>query len=190
MALLLGLTGPPGAGKDTAAAHLVRSHDFAKFAFADEIRQAALTLDPYIPGAGRLSDAVYKCGWTQAKNHWPEVRRILQLLGTELGRELHGQDAWVSRTFDRIDALPSDQPVVVTDCRFRNEASTVREHGGLIVRINRTTTAPDAVMDHASERESAGLLPDYVLPNHLTLDELHRRLDRLVTRTLKRRRHC
>ena len=111
-------------------------------------------------------------------------------MGTELGRQLHGEDVWITKTFARIGVMPLDQSVVVTDCRFRNEASTVREHGGLIVRINRTTTAPDAVMDHASERESAGLLPDFVLPNHSSLDELHRRLDRLVTRTLKRRRHC
>ncbi len=188
--ILFGLTGPPGCGKDAAADHLAEAHGFARVAFADPIRQAALILDPYIPGAGRLSDVVHQYGWTTAKTRWPEVRRILQLLGTELGRQLHGEDVWITKTFARIGVMPLDQSVVVTDCRFPNEAQAIREHGGLVVRINRSTTAPDAVMDHASERESAGLLPDYVLPNHSSLDELHRRLDRLVARTLKRRRHC
>ena len=85
MRILFGLTGPPGCGKDAAADHLAEAHGFARVAFADPIRQAALILDPYIPGAGRLSDVVHQYGWTTAKTRWPEVRRILQLSGTNQG---------------------------------------------------------------------------------------------------------
>jgi hypothetical protein len=85
--ILFGLTGPPGCGKDAAADHLAEAHGFARVAFADPIRQAALILDPYIPGTGRLSDVVHQYGWTTAKTRWPEVRRILQLLGTELAAD-------------------------------------------------------------------------------------------------------
>jgi hypothetical protein len=187
MALLLGLTGPPGAGKDASAAHLVGSHNFKRFAFADQIRQAALVLDPLVKGRTRLSAVVADHGWDIAKTEWPEVRRLLQVLGTELGRDLHGPDVWVDRVFTAIGDLPPDQRVVISDCRFPNEAAAVRAHGGFIVRINRTVHQLDAVMSHPSETESAGLKPDYVLSNHGTLGELARRLDRLVPRFQKQR---
>ena len=188
MGLLFGLTGPPGAGKDAAALHLIEAHGFKRLAFATEIRRAALLLDPYIPGAGRLSDAVYRCGWTLAKTHWPEVRRLLQVLGTELGRDLHGPDIWVAKVFDAIHQFDADQHVVITDVRFQNEAVAVRSHGGRIVRLNRNCHSPDVVMTHLSEVESAGIRPDYVIPNHGDLAELHGRIDRLVTRSQAFRR--
>ena len=187
MSLLIGLTGPPGAGKDVTAAYLCGSHDFQRFAFADQIRSAALVLDPLVKGRTRLSAVVASHGWDTAKTEWPEVRRLLQVLGTELGRDLHGADVWVDKTFAAIRELAPDQRVVISDCRFRNEAAAIRAHGGFIVRINRDIPRLDAVMSHASEVESAGLTPDYVLPNHGTLGDLVRRLDRLVPRFQKQR---
>jgi len=187
MALLLGLTGPPGAGKDATAAHLVGSHNFRRFAFADPIRQAALVLDPLVKGRTRLSAVVADHGWDISKTQWPEVRRLLQVLGTELGRDLHGPDVWVDKTFAAIRELLPAQRVVISDCRFPNEAAAVRAHGGFIVRINRHVHQLDGVMSHPSEVESAGLTPDYVLPNHDTLSDLARRIDRLVPRFQKQR---
>ncbi|MBT6872238.1 MAG: hypothetical protein HOA26_03225, partial [Actinobacteria bacterium] len=81
--LLLGLNGPPGCGKDTAANYLVAEHNFTKVAFADPIRVAAFGLDPFVGPGVRLSEIVAAYGWDQAKRSWPEVRRILQALGTE-----------------------------------------------------------------------------------------------------------
>ena len=36
--MILGLTGPPGSGKDTLADHLVEKYNFKRVAFADPIR--------------------------------------------------------------------------------------------------------------------------------------------------------
>lgn len=191
MGMLIGLTGPPGAGKDAAALHLVERHGFHRLAFADAIREACLVLDPFIDDFGgggyRLSEIVEFFGWDYAKNEVPEVRRLLQVLGTELGRELHGPEVWVDKVFDAISRL-DDQPVVIADVRFENEAAAIRSHGGRIVRLNRSTSSSDAVMSHRSEVESAGLMPDCVIPNHGDLAQLHGRLDRLVTKTLALRR--
>ena len=64
----------------------------------------------------------------------PEVRRLLQVIGTEAGRDIHGIDVWVDMTFDAIQKLGPDQPVVLTDIRFANEAQRLRSHGGHLVR--------------------------------------------------------
>ena len=186
MSMLIGLTGPPGCGKDTAAAHLVKTHGFVRVAFADTIRQVALAIDPYVHFF-RLSEIVDLYGWDKAKRQ-PEVRRLLQVIGTEAGRDFHGADVWVDRTFAAIKQLGPDQPVVITDVRFDNEARRLRTFGGRLVRIRRQTDNHDAVLGHRSETESAKLNSDHYLPNDGSITELHRRLDRLVDRLDKQRR--
>jgi hypothetical protein len=95
----------------------------------------------------------------------------------------------VNKVFDRVLALPPDQRVVISDVRFGNEASAVRARGGTVIRIKRGIRPPDVVMDHASERESAALRADHILPNTGSLDQFHGRIDRLVYRRLALRRN-
>ena len=99
-----------------------------------------------------------------------------------------GVDDWVDRTFDTIKNLGPDQPVVITDVRFDNEARRLRTFGGRLVRIRRQTDNHDAVLGHRSETESAKLNSDHYLPNDGSITELHRRLNRLVDRLDKQRR--
>ena len=186
MSMLIGLTGPPGCGKDTAAAHLVKDHGFARLAFADPIRQVALAIDPYVH-LFRLSEVVDMLGWEKAKQQ-PECRRLLQVIGTEAGRDIHGTDVWVDKTFATIQQFGPDQPVVITDVRFDNEARRLRTFGGRLVRVRRRPANHDAVLGHRSETESAKLNSDHYLPNDGSVTELHRRLDRLVDRLDKQRR--
>lgn len=65
-----------------------------------------------------------------------ENRRLLQLEGTERGRNVHGADYWLNILFNWIQAY-SKPPnhfslFVITDCRFPNEAAWVSKHGILI----------------------------------------------------------
>jgi len=177
---LLGLTGQPGAGKNTAADYLVEHHGFVQVAFADPIRQAALTLDPFVGTFYRLSEVVAMVGWDQAKVRYPESRRILQTLGTELGRDLHGPDVWVSMIFQKIDALAAGQPVVITDVRFRNEAEALWGRGGTLVRLRRQQDHRPEVLAHRSETESAALIADAEIFNETSRADLYRRLDLLL----------
>jgi len=175
---LLGLTGQPGAGKNTAADYLVEAHGFVQMAFADTIRQVALVIDPYVHFF-RLSDVIGMIGWEKAKRY-PEVRRLLQVIGTEAGRDVHGSDVWVDKTFAAIEELGPNQPVVLTDVRFDNEARRLRSLGGRLVRIQRQTDNQDTVLAHRSETESAALLADVEVTNHSTQAALYRRLDLLL----------
>jgi hypothetical protein len=190
MSLIIGFTGKPRAGKDTAASRLVEYHGFTRIAFADPIREAMMQLDPYVQGCTRLSYVVNKFGWEYAKDNWTEVRRLLQVFGTEVGRDLFGQDVWVERLMAYIDSQPSGHRIAITDVRFEDEAKALRDRGAFIVCINRTSEhSNDVVLSHRSETESAGILPNYVVPNQKGLEELYFRLDRLVPRLAKQRRN-
>jgi hypothetical protein len=78
-------------------------------------------------------------------------------------------------------------PVVITDVRFGNEAAALRRCQGTLIHLRRSSaTSNHAVMAHSSETESAAITADISIPNNGTLDDLNRRLDRLVYRLSKR----
>jgi hypothetical protein len=131
---ILGLTGYARHGKDTAAAVLVNEYGFTRVSFADGVRSMALAIDPFITAGIRLSSIVRVGGWEQAKAV-PEVRRLLQKIGTEGVRDHIGYDSWVKAGKVKINAI--DGPVVITDVRFLNEAQAVLDWGGYMIRLVR-----------------------------------------------------
>lgn len=128
-------------GKTTAADYLVDTYGFTRLAFADPVKYiAADLLNHMIDVLGTYTgnrDSSYD--WTynqiQKRKGEPQVRKLLQLVGTELGRELLGhENVWVDILVDRANTYDS---VVVDDCRFPNELEALRESGFHIVRITR-----------------------------------------------------
>lgn len=200
MTKLIGLTGPPrgsnlgtaGCGKDTAAAALVAA-GWTRDAFADRMRTAILALDPFVPttsrdGETRLSHLVGYYGWDDTKREFPEVRRLLQKFGTEAGRDIHGDSCWVNLLFKKTwwDSEDGSVPVVsnrenrrsgvvVTDCRFENEAEAIRRAGGLVISITRPGLAhlDGGNSSHASENGLPRELIDCVVVNDSTVADLH-----------------
>lgn len=174
---LIGLVGYAGAGKDAAAEGLT-AIGWERVSFADPLRQMALAIDPYIPChagvSGRLASYVDAMGWTKAKQH-PEVRRLLQVIGTEAVRNIIGPDTWVELARKKI--CDSTNSVVVTDVRFANEAAMIAGLGGALVRIMRPGCGP--VNDHPSDALVHSLTVDTVIMNDGSLEELQARLVRL-----------
>jgi hypothetical protein len=175
--LLVGLCGYAGSGKDEAAKGLV-ADGWERVALADAVREAMLALDPIIGRwhpdtpvqaqvSGRLSALLHSPDdWSDLKLH-PEVRAFLQRLGTEAGRDIHGQDCWVNIARRKILATTSD--VVVTDIRFANEAAMIRDLGGVLIRVERPGVGP--VNEHVSE-----VMPfeaDHTLLNDGSIEQLH-----------------
>jgi hypothetical protein len=171
----IGITGNKEVGKDTAALALI-AKGYHRIAFADPVRRMALAIDPVLFTSNarqnptyRLSDMVESVGWDKAKQH-PEVRRLLQRIGTEAGRQVLGHDIWVE-TADR-EAAQHDR-IVFTDVRFDNEATYVRRNGGIVVRIIRDGRKGD---DHTSEQ---GICPQFIdaeIHNDSSIEVLHERL--------------
>ncbi len=156
--MLIALTGYARAGKDTVGKILVEEHGFHRISFADRLKRFALALDPILEVEPDLDTAPYKAslrhivdlygGLEQAKE-LSAVRSFLQELGT-VARDVLGQDVWVDAA---LSEMASHEHVVITDCRFRNEARHVRSLGGKVVRIVRPGVTP--VNLHVSETEMA-----------------------------------
>ena len=170
--MIIGLSGYGGAGKDTVAKYLVENYGYERRAFADPIKDALVKLNPYITPNVRVSDIVEAYGWDVAKKGYPEARRLLQVLGTEVGREMFGEDFWV--ILSMTDILPEDK-IVFSDVRFESEAREILKLGGILVRVDRPTVGP--VNSHESEVALDKWDFDWHLRNVDTKDTLHRMVD-------------
>ena len=168
---LIGLSGYAGAGKDEAARVLVAA-GWTRVSYADVLREFLVAVDPLVPTPcgipTRLSALVAQDGYEHAKRTYPEIRQLLQRLGTDAGRRILGENVWVEA------ALAAHEPldrIVVTDCRFPNEADAIRARGGVVVRLDRPGCEP--VNGHVSETALDGYAFDQVLVNDGTVTDLH-----------------
>jgi hypothetical protein len=176
--VLIGLSGTAQVGKDSVGSILVSNYGFKRIAFADVMKAFALAVDPIIGFMSgrpiiepvRLADVVERVGWERAKQN-PEVRHLLQRIGTEGGRKIFGETFWVDMT---INALDSSEDWVVTDARFWNEAEAIKVKGGIMVRIHRPGV--EAPNGHVSEHELSGYDFDRHLHNDGSWSELHDRV--------------
>lgn len=182
MRRLIGLIGYARTGKDTVADYLVDQHEFVRLASGDLVRDVLYAANPWITtGNGyrrRLQLVVDKFGWEETKAI-PEVRRLLQELGTEGVRRTLGEDVWIDETLRRAKACPAD--VVITDTRFPNEAQKVRMAGGVLVRINRPGVGP--LNGHSSETLIDSIKADHVVENDGTLEDLYAGVDAVLAIT-------
>ena len=155
--MLIGLSGFAQSGKDTAATFLAEK-GFQRIGFADPVREMLFKLNPTV-GISQKNDEngpmlvvhnvrseVNSLGWEGAKQEWDEIRRLLQVLGTDCGRNMFGDDIWVNIATEKIKVGGN---YVFTDVRFRNEAQKIKELGGVVWRIERDGVAP--VNAHISE---------------------------------------
>lgn len=128
-------------GKTTSANYLVRNYGFTRLAFADPVKVAAakllnlLEIEIGPEGSWESEDAFWDYDRIQREKGNPAVRKLLQLVGTELGRELIGyEDVWVDLLLSQVD---NHEHVVVDDCRFPNEAEALRDAGFSLIRVTR-----------------------------------------------------
>lgn len=137
---LVGIGGPLGSGKDALADYLVENHGYQKTFMSEPLHEALATINPWIVFEQdpqhdgivyptRYVDLVELVGYTEAKRT-PEVRRLLQALGTEVGRNMMGETVWTDMAQKKIRSWRSKGlPVVITGIRFPNELEMIREMG-------------------------------------------------------------
>lgn len=107
------------------------------------------------------------------------VRRLLQWWGTEYRRD-QDPDYWTRAWGCKIEQLDlAHLHVLVDDVRFMNELQVIKEHGGLIVKIERPGF--DGANNHASETSLDAYHDwDSVLLNDGTLDEFEAKIEQLA----------
>jgi hypothetical protein len=169
--MLIALTGRARSGKDTAGQFFCSTYGFTQYAFADPIRaglRAALGLTDWHFNEGK-EIVIHEYG--------KSPRQLMQLFGTEFGRNLIHPDIWQIRA---EAALDSTKNLVLTDCRFNNEAEWARNRGGYVIRISRNNIP--RVHTHVSEQGISETLIDYEVENNGTLEELFAALDAAYTK--------
>ena len=95
---LIGVGGYAGTGKDAVATILEDSHGFYGTFMSQPLNAALCRLNPQVEvrrgEVFRYVDLINQLGYTKAKE-LPEVRRLLQAMGTEVGRDMFGQNVWI-----------------------------------------------------------------------------------------------
>lgn len=181
MPRLVSFSGYATCGKDAAADLLVANDGYVKTYMSKPLEKALLMLDPIIFDGywGRLPERYSiiheTIGYDESKKI-PEVRRMLQMLGTEIGRNMFGENAWVDLAFDDIIRLSkNDQNVVITGVRYPNEIEMINSFGSgwhiASVWINRPGVEP--VNSHSSDNTLTPEDCDYVVENDGTLEDLY-----------------
>ncbi len=113
-------------------------------------------------------------------------RLLLQLMGTECGREILHPNVWVNAVMSHYKPTPlhgrestkiSELPNwIITDMRFPNELEAVKSRKGITIRVNRGTverTGKVIVRDeHPSETGLDNATFDYVIENNGTIKDL------------------
>ncbi|MBT2484760.1 MULTISPECIES: hypothetical protein [unclassified Microbacterium] len=186
---LIGLGGRLRSGKDAFADRLVDKHGYVKLGMSDALHEAMLAIDPIVEAYGnvydtevefaRYSELIAEVGYVEAKKI-PEVRRLLQQLGTEVGRNMIGENVWVQIMARKIDDhRAAGHPVVVTGIRFPNEVRMIAQLGGQALWIERPGVhAPTAgTAAHASENSVSADDFHSTLLNDGTLAELEAKAD-------------
>jgi hypothetical protein len=169
--MIVGLAGYARSGKDTAAEVFVQE-GFTRLAFADLLKEFVYRINPYIVDEGaygvvhRLTELVdSEGGWETAK-HYQEVRRLLQVTGTEAARRLLGEDVWVNALFNKI--VPGED-YVITDVRMENECNAIAESRGILLWVHREGVGP--ANDHATENSLSEYDCNFVLDNSGSIEE-------------------
>lgn len=173
--MLIGLAGAAGAGKGSVASFLV-AQGFGEIAFADPIYAAVSAMTGI--SVEKLKDRTLKERPIDGIGRSP--RELLQLFGTEFGRNLISKSIWIDLAMQKVEGYSSaGVSVVVTDVRFDNEAQAIKDRGGLVWQVVRD--APSCLTDGAARHASEGGISlayiDQILFNNGTLTDLRGEVD-------------
>ena len=124
-------------------------------------------------------------------------RLLLQLLGTECGRNIIHPNIWVNALMSEYKLYKETKPFVnstlkdeeypnwiITDTRFPNELKAVKDRGGITIRVDRPrivgirhtlkdgTYKDEIIKEHESETALDDATFDYYINNNGSLEEL------------------
>jgi hypothetical protein len=203
--MIIGVCGFIGSGKDTIADYLVNFHEFRRESFASTLKDAVAAVFGWDRTMleGRTKEArewrEQVDPWWAARLDMPTLtpRWVLQYWGTEVCRKAFHDDIWIASLENKL--RNSKDHVVISDCRFPNEISSIKNAGGQIIWVQRGAlpewyqTAVDAnrgsnvalnelkrLKIHASETAWVGTEFDAVIDNNSTIDALYQQAQTLV----------
>ena len=203
--MIIGICGFIGSGKDTIADYLVNFHEFRRESFASTLKDAVSAVFGWDRTMleGRTKEARE---WREQVDPWwaerldmPTLtpRWVLQYWGTEVCRKAFHDDIWIASLENKL--RNSKDHVVISDCRFPNEISSIRNAGGKIIWVKRGNLpewyeyAVEAnngnniafnelkkLKIHASETAWVGTNFDHVIDNNGSVQDLYKQASNLL----------
>jgi hypothetical protein len=208
--MIVGVCGFIGSGKDTIADYLVNYHQYRRESFANSLKDAVALVFGWDRTMleGRTKQARE---WREQRDDWWSKRLgmeitprwILQYWGTEVCRKGFHDDIWIAALENKLRNSKDD--IVISDCRFPNEIASIKNAGGLVIRVvrgpepkwydaavsanqgpngNMTWAVSRAKLErlkvHASETAWVGTNFDYVLDNNGTIDDLFNQIKNIL----------
>lgn len=172
--VLIGLIGYKHSGKDTMADYLVQKYGFKKHAFADPVKQACRIM--FQLEKEQLDDPQLKEVLDERWGMTP--RQMMQKFGTDMVRCMLGDDFWV-KNMDMKIQKETNNNIVISDVRFRNEAEWVRQNNGVLIRIvDGKTQHTDT---HPSETEQLSIQEDiHIINEKKGIPLFHQEADTLL----------
>lgn len=167
---LIGLySSAPQSGKTTTA-EILKEEGYKIVSFATPLKEMTLR---FLMGFGYskgdaeriIKDKNFVIGEIELRS-----RDVMQLLGTEWGRELIHKNVWVKMWESRQRLYPY---VIVDDMRFPNEYEAVKSRGGLMVKIERREANEKNREKHESEGALDEFCFDRVIYNNGSISDLH-----------------
>jgi len=139
--MIIGVVGFIGSGKGTVADILVQKHNFTKLSFADSLKDATAAIFGW-PRHLLEGETAESRAWREEKDEWWSEktgkyitpRNMLQVMGTEVGRDMLDPNIWIYSLERKMDLYPN---VVIADVRFPNEIKFIQEKGGFVIRVKR-----------------------------------------------------
>lgn len=209
--MIIAISGLIGSGKDTVADYLVNLHEFRRESFAGNLKNAMCEIFGWdrdmLEGRSKSSRE-----WREQVDEWwatrlniPHLtpRWILQHVGTDVIRGHFHDDVWLASLENKL--RKTDDDIVISDVRFKNEVKMLKSLGAVCVQVVRgdrpiwyteaikANTIPDQVVVeksrltlenvynvHRSEYDWVGTDFDVTLDNNGTLDDLYAQIEKLL----------
>lgn len=127
--------------------------EWIRYAFADGFSQSSKgTIMNSKPCSKERYEEELRINWQTAYKLEHTPRTILQLLGTECGREIIHPNIWVNATFAEykpqhfrtvkhqgsfVEHLTTMPNWILSDVRFPNEAEAIKDRNGILIRVER-----------------------------------------------------
>ena len=164
--MLIGITGKAGAGKDTLGKYLCDEYRCLHYYFAKPLKEGAKVMFA-------LTDDQIANKEVPIEPWGMSPRKIYQLLGTEVGRGIDSA-IWIKNAEMFVKNNPG-RTVVITDCRFDNEAIFIHNRGGIVINIVRDKE-DIAENKHSSEGGLKADNIDLTIKNNGSIEDLYNKV--------------
>jgi hypothetical protein len=176
------ITGYKRSGKDTVADYIAGQYKAEKKSLAEPLKETLRTL----------------FNWSRAHTdgHLKEIvdpvwkispRQAMQVFGTEIMQESWGWnlpefEKAIGRSFwcmKLLDTTKAGTDYVISDVRFPHEVEFFKKHikDVMVIRVTRASATGDG---HSSETSIDYILPDYVLDNSGSIEDIYRGVDLII----------